>query len=326
MSLVSVIIPVNNRLEFICEAIDSVLAQTYKNHEIVVVDDGSTSDIKQVLRPFWLKIKYLHQANKGLASARNLGIKNSSGKYLAFLDDDDLFESRKLEKQVNKLEANPNLGFVFSDYYSFETKNSAKKKLTFTRLRNSTNSEFAKCYFIHHDIAVSSFLVRRKSIEKIGMFNESLDVTEDVDLWLRMFLFDQGEYSSYPSTRIRSGVNRMSQNRILINETLIKNLKKVLDKNPNFAQKLGVLADKKIVKLHYWLGRALFEKNEITLARKEFIFCAKSFPLMIKKVYLYIIFCATGRKFAYVILRLWRFMRNLVISSPFMRKDGSQES
>ncbi|MFC2166815.1 glycosyltransferase family A protein [Acidobacteriota bacterium] len=310
MSLVSVIIPVYNRSEFICEAIESVLAQTYTNYEIVVVDDGSTVDIKQILQPFWQKIKYLYQENKGLAAARNTGILNSNGKYLAFLDDDDLFESEKLEIQVKELEDNPNLGFVFSDYFSFEAKNPARKKLISTKLRNVKRDELANYYFIDQDLAVSSFLVRRKSINKVGLFDESLEVTEDVDLWLRMFLYDQGEYSSYPSTRIRGGVNRMSQNRILINETSIKNLKRVLDKNPNFAQKLGAIADKKIVKLHYWFGRALFENNEVSQARKEFVFCAKSYPFMIKKVYLYLFFCVIGRSSTNVILKFWRFLWN----------------
>lgn len=310
MSLVSVIIPSYNRKKFICESVESVLAQTYKNYEIIIVDDGSTVDIKQALKPFGNKIKYLYQENKGAASARNTGIINSKGKYLAFLDDDDLFEPGKLEKQVKKLEDNPHIGFVFSDYYSFETKNSNRKKLITTRLSQIPSSEFGKFYFVHHDLAVSSFLVRRKSLEKIGLFNESLVVNEDVDLWLRMFLYDRGEYSDYPSTKIRSGIDRMSQNRILIYENLLKNFERVLKKNPNFAKKIGTTADKKIINLHYWLGRAFFEKNEISKAQKEFVFCAKSYPLMIKRVYLFIFFCVLGRTPANIILKFWRFLWN----------------
>ncbi len=310
MSLVSVIIIVYNRSEFICEAIDSILAQTYKNYEIIIVDDGSTSEIKQVLKPYRFKIKYLYQTNKGLASARNFGLKNSSGKYISFLDDDDHFEPEKLEKQVKILEDNPHLGFVFSDYYLFDTYHPKRKKLILTRLGNIPSSEFAKGYFLHHDLAVSSFLVRQKSVEKIGVFDERLYVTEDVDFWQRLFLHDQGEYSSYTSTKVRGGINRMSQNRIVIYENLIVNLKRVLDNNPDFVKELGVLADKKIVKLHYWLGRALFESNLISQARREFVFCAKSYPMLIKKVYLYLFFCVLGKTRANVILKFWRFLWN----------------
>ena len=90
MSLISVIIPVYNRLEYIDEAIESILAQTHEDYEIVVVDDGSTVDISSVLTPYMAKIKYVTQAHKGLSAARNTGIDNSKGEYLAFLDDDDL--------------------------------------------------------------------------------------------------------------------------------------------------------------------------------------------------------------------------------------------
>ena len=124
---VSVIIPVYNRKDFIAEAIESVLAQTYTDFEIIVVDDGSPEDMKDVLGLYLQKIKYVYQENKGLAAARNTGIRNSSGKYVAFLDDDDLFERRKLEKQTEILETHPELGFVFSDWSYFTTNNPAEK-------------------------------------------------------------------------------------------------------------------------------------------------------------------------------------------------------
>jgi len=310
MSLVSVIIPVYNRLEYISEAIESVLAQTYKDYEIIIVNDGSSVNVEKVLSPYRNTVKYFHQNHLGTAAARNNGINHSSGEYIAFLDDDDLFESEKLEKQVKKLEADPNLGFVFSDFYYFETKNPERKKIHSTKLSNVSRDEFANSYFIHHDLAVSSFLVRRKSIESIGLFDHNFDVNEDVDLWMRLFLNDQGEYSNYPSTKIRVDGPRVSKNRIFINRNLIENLKKILDNNPEFAKKLGTAADKKIIKLHYLLGRALFENHEIYLAQKEFVFCAKSYHLMIKRVYLFIFLCVLGKTPANVVLKFWRFLWN----------------
>ncbi len=310
MSLVSVIIPVYNRLEFIKEAIESVYAQTYKNFEIIVVNDGSSENVEEVLSQYKDSVKYLFQKQSGVGAARNNGIKHSRGELLAFLDDDDLFEPNKLEEQVKILENNPHLGFVFSDYYSFETKNASRKRLISTRLRNSKRDDMAQNYFIHHDLPVSSFLVRRRSIEDIGLFNSKLKVIEDVDLWLRLFLHDAGVYSNYPSTKIRIHGHQMSNNRIFINRNLIKDYKEILDNNPEFAQKLGALADKTIIKLHYRLGRALFESNEISQARKEFLFCAKSYPLMIKRVYPYLFFCVLGRTPANVVLKFWRFLWN----------------
>jgi len=120
--LVSVIIPIYNRIDYIHEAINSVLEQTYKEYEIIVVNDGSSVNVKEALEPYRDRIVYLyHQENRGIAAARNTGIKGSKGKYIALLDEDDLFEPQKLEIQVPILENNPEVGFVYSDFYTFYT-------------------------------------------------------------------------------------------------------------------------------------------------------------------------------------------------------------
>ena len=150
-SLVSVIIPTYNRPEYICEAIESVLTQTYKNYEIIVINDGSIADIKKVLDSYMSKIKYIYQENKGITATRNIGIKNSKGKYLAFLDDDDLFELRKLEIQVPILENNPKIGFAYSDYYVLETNKKEETRLSLAAGRDKPSSEFSKVFFILKD-------------------------------------------------------------------------------------------------------------------------------------------------------------------------------
>ena len=114
MSKVSVIIPTYNREKLISRAIESVLAQVYPVYEIIVVDDGSTDATKSVLAPFNGKIKYIYQKNAGIAEARNRGIKESSGEYIAFLDSDDYWAPEKLAEQVKVLDANPQVGIVFA--------------------------------------------------------------------------------------------------------------------------------------------------------------------------------------------------------------------
>jgi glycosyltransferase involved in cell wall biosynthesis len=102
MPTVSVIIPTYNRANYICEAIDSILAQTYADYEIIVVDDGSTDGTRQALQR-WIDdgtICYYYQENRGESAARNHGIRKARGQYIAFLDSDDLFLPTKFEKQV----------------------------------------------------------------------------------------------------------------------------------------------------------------------------------------------------------------------------------
>jgi len=114
-SIVSVIIPTYNRAGFISDAIQSVLDQTYNNIEIIVVDDGSTDSTKDVLNQFMNKIHYYRTENKGPAHARNIGMKAASGKYIAFLDSDDLYLPWKLTLQVAFMEAHPEVGLVATE-------------------------------------------------------------------------------------------------------------------------------------------------------------------------------------------------------------------
>jgi glycosyltransferase involved in cell wall biosynthesis len=125
--LVSVVIPAFNSSEYILEAIDSVLTQTYSHIEVIVVDDGSTDDTAEKLHRLIEaeKIRYTFQPNQGLAAARNTGIGLAKGKYLQFLDADDLISPAKIEKQVRRLESFPDTTVCGTDFRCFETANAS---------------------------------------------------------------------------------------------------------------------------------------------------------------------------------------------------------
>jgi glycosyltransferase involved in cell wall biosynthesis len=112
---VSVIIPTYNRANFVLNAIQSVLDQTLKDVEIIVVDDGSTDDTQHALGPFNKKIRYLLTENKGASHARNIGMKAALGRYIAFLDSDDTYLPSKLELQVSFMESHPEIGMTFTE-------------------------------------------------------------------------------------------------------------------------------------------------------------------------------------------------------------------
>ncbi|MCP9439393.1 MAG: glycosyltransferase family 2 protein [Nitrospira sp.] len=113
---VSVIIPTYNRAGLVVEAIESVLRQTRPPREIIVVDDGSTDNTQQVLASFGNRISVIHQENQGVGRARNRALEVAQGRYLAFLDSDDLWMEHKLEWQIDLMERFPQLGFLFSDF------------------------------------------------------------------------------------------------------------------------------------------------------------------------------------------------------------------
>ena len=117
MPKVSVIIPVYNCDRYITQTVESVLSQTYTNYEIIVVDDGSTDNTRQVLEPYFARIQYIYQPNKGVAAARNQGIELAKGELIAFLDHDDVFLPDKLAEQVSHFQNNSQVGMLHSGWY-----------------------------------------------------------------------------------------------------------------------------------------------------------------------------------------------------------------
>ncbi len=113
--MVSVVVPTHNRARIVGAAIESVLAQSYQNVEVIVVDDGSTDDTRSVVERYGPRVRYLYQTNGGVSSARNLGFANARGEFIALLDSDDEFLPWKLEAQVRLLQAHPDVGMVWTD-------------------------------------------------------------------------------------------------------------------------------------------------------------------------------------------------------------------
>ena len=171
-----------NRLPKVKEAIDSVLKQTYRDFELWVVDDGSTDGTGELLKVFGNKIKYLCQVNRGVSAARNLGLKVSRGKYVAFLDSDDLWEPRKLEIQVRCMEANPQFPLCYTDeiWIRMGVRVNPKKKHA-----KYSGWIFEKCLPLCI-ISPSSAIMKRTLLDEIGGFDENLPVCEDYDFWLRV--------------------------------------------------------------------------------------------------------------------------------------------
>ena len=118
--LVSVIIPTYNQREYLVQAIESVLAQTYESVEVIVVDDGSTDDTAQAVATMGRAVRYIRQSNRGAAASRNAGIAHATGQYVAFLDHDDLWMPQKLAMQVSLFGEDAKLGLVYSAIRFFD--------------------------------------------------------------------------------------------------------------------------------------------------------------------------------------------------------------
>ncbi|MDZ8221837.1 MULTISPECIES: glycosyltransferase [unclassified Nostoc] len=271
MPNVSVIIPTYQRADLVSETIESVLAQTYTDYEIIVVNDGSTDNTREVLAQFKDKITVIHQENKGLPAARNTGIIASRGRYIAFVDDDDLWIPYKLEKQVACFESNPNIGLVYSNMIYFKDNRVFSSKMWPKGSHPSGVLQDWMLFMIDY-IPVPTVVVRRECFDEVGLFDETLTSCEDYDLWLRIIEKFPVHFLNEPVAFYRLSTNSMSKNkeRMLVNEIRVQ--EKAFSRNPNL-KKLDIkLLDqnfysKYLTLAHFYIDRYQGEKARLVLEK-----------------------------------------------------------
>ncbi|MBU0683198.1 MAG: glycosyltransferase [Candidatus Omnitrophica bacterium] len=190
--LFSIVIPLYNGAKFIEHTLDSVLSQTYKNYEIVLVNDGSPDNVGEVVKRYiachsGIKFIYLKQKNKGLGGARNTAIKHANGEVIAILDQDDIWYPNKLEKVYAAYQKYPNVSIVCHDQYIREN---GKIKCA-AKTGPYEKDMYSKLLFKGNRISTSATTFKRSAIENVGYFSEDVDnlhFVEDYELWLRMAL------------------------------------------------------------------------------------------------------------------------------------------
>jgi len=184
--LVSVIVPAYDVTEFIGEALDSVLAQTFHDYEIIVINDGSpdTEALERALAPYMSRIVYIKQENRGVSAARNTGIKAARGSLLAFLDADDTWLPNYLEVQVARIQADPTIDVLYPNVMLFGgTSEAGEEFMTIC----PSNGDVTFERIISQECNVSNCsIARRDTLIRAGLFDESLRSVEDFDLWLRV--------------------------------------------------------------------------------------------------------------------------------------------
>ena len=205
--LISVIIPTFNCEKYIAQTIESVLKQTYRNFEIIVIDDGSTDNTKKVIEKFInsKKLRYIYQKNSGQSTARNKGIDESSGEYIAFLDADDFWKSEKLEKQVDVLK-NKKIGICYTDVEFMDDKTGEIIPVYRNRKHNQLRRGKIYKYLVFYNfIPFAGIMVRKECIEKIGGFDKKIKMGDDWDLLLRLSVHYEFDYINEKLLLYRTG-------------------------------------------------------------------------------------------------------------------------
>jgi glycosyltransferase involved in cell wall biosynthesis len=202
---VSVVIPVYNQERYVGAAIESALAQTYRGHEVVVVDDGSTDRTPSVLASFGARIRAIEQPNAGFAAALNRGIAQSHGEYVAWLSSDDLFLPTKLARQVAYLDAHPDVDLVYTDFYEIDPAGQVLRAVRSPWYPD--RRRFAREMLRNNFVNGSSVLMRRAAFDAVGGFPIWPRFQADGIMWFAMLA--RGAFGHVPelltSYRIHPG-------------------------------------------------------------------------------------------------------------------------
>ncbi len=310
--LVSVIIPCLNRETLIGQAIESALGQTYQNVEIVVVNDGSTDGTEKAVQNYFSsgKVRYFkHEVNKGIPAARNTGIRNSLGDYVAFLDSDDMWLPDKVEVQLQAFsqDTTRQVGVVWTDAYYVDESGGSRTSGTvlpddFALL---PDEKVLKLLFMKNFVIAGTSMIGRSCFDKVGLLDEELrGGADDYDLWLRLAPHFKFSYVPIPLATVRlHGGNHSSVEGNYGDSVVIA--KKAVARHPELARLQNIT----IAHLRFLQGKHYFEHGRTLEARQHLLETIEHHPISIKALAAWIfLYCPPlGR----IGLRAWRQVRGL---------------
>ena len=226
--LVSVIVPAYDVTDYIGDALNSVLAQTFKDYEIILINDGSsdTEALERALAPFMPRIVYIKQENRGVSAARNKGIAAARGQFVAFLDGDDTWLPHYLEIQVARIQTDPSIDVLYPNAVLFGGGAVAGEEFM-TACPSNGEVTFERLLLQECNVSNCS-IARRDMIVSAGLFDESLHSVEDFDLWLRVI--KRGGRIAYHRdvlARYRRRPGSLTADPVSLSEHILKVLKKV---------------------------------------------------------------------------------------------------
>ena len=254
-ALVSAVIPTFNYGRFVGDAVESALAQTYRDLEVIVVDDGSTDDTQRILKRFGSRIRYVYQNNRGLSAARNTGVRLANGDWIALLDSDDVWHPQKTEVQLSAAQSVADAGLVGSlPAAVLPPSLDAAPSIRELSVRD---------FLLSIRTGPSGTLIRRACFDAVGLFDESLTSIEDRDMWLRIAARFRAVQILSPCWWYRPHEGQMSRRAARMFENYDRVLTKFFTEHPQHAQ-LRKLAWSYLYLDASW---AFFEERNVPRAR-----------------------------------------------------------
>jgi len=250
---VSVVMPVYNTAKYVQEAVESVLAQTFADFELLIIDDAGTDQSIELCRQYDdPRIRIISQNNRGLAGARNTGIRNAKGQFIGLLDSDDLWESDKLERHVAHLRKSPNVGVSYAASRMIDDDGQLLRTVQRPKLRNVG----ARDVFLRNPIGNGSAPIIRKVVfndiavlnpdrEQLDYFDESFRQSEDIECWCRIALTTRWRFEGLAGSYTRYRINEggLSANVVKQFETWSRVRDRVRELDPVFAKQWAPYAE-----------------------------------------------------------------------------------
>ena len=256
---VSVIIPTYNRLAYLREALDSVLAQTYRDFEVIVVDDGSSVDIEAGITDHPAQAKVIKQPHQGPAAARNHGLEHASANTSAFLDSDDLWQPNKLETFMAAMAAQPDVNIFYGPMRPINEQG----KPVHGRTKPCHDGWISEKLFCSSFVHVPTVVCRKKTVLDANGFNHSLPVCEDYDLWLRLSVYEPFALIKEPYALRRLHSDRLSKENMSRNLVVkAKVLQDFYEANRLNGRLDPAIAEARLARVLFAASRASFQNGQ----------------------------------------------------------------
>jgi glycosyltransferase involved in cell wall biosynthesis len=314
---ISVIMPVLNGQKYIGEAVDSIASQTCQDFELIVVNDGSTDGTCEQARRFAKEIdlKFVHHAkNQGIARSVNDGIRAASGRFIAFLDHDDLWFPKFLATQIAHLEGHPDVGMVHSDFQTIDSEgNVLEASVAACRNRTRVSGHIFPALFMDSFIVGNSVLIRKECFDRLGGFDETLRIG-DYHMWLRIARHYKVDYTPKVLTKYRQ--HQTQDSRTFSAEDVppgLMALNSILALYPEIRQELGErMIRRRIASLYLDMAYPAFSKG---LRRNARVFLARAIRLQPTNLWPYGIYLGSflGPSQTQFARKVWHSLRRLPI-------------
>ena len=270
---ISVVIPAYNSGASVERAINSVLRQRCPGDEVIVVDDGSTDDTGEVVCKFGDKVKYIRQKNSGASSARNMGVRAASGKWIAFLDADDEWKDDYLNMQVALLERNPELAWTASNFYNCSCKDGHRMQLHDKGAGGKLlgGGEVFEDYFQAYVNGsagwTGTLMIKKAALEEAGMFTEGQPMANDLDMWWRIaYRYPKIGYNNEPlavyHSHVAESITKRHRDPEILSDLIAKHLE--------ISRSLGAYDRFKPCAIHmikYWNYVYLFDERKVYIRK-----------------------------------------------------------